>query len=722
MIISNKFRQNAGLILLLSFIFCNKAFAATPIAAIPISTCAELQAISNNLAGDYALINPINCSGFTFKPIGTTSAPFKGRLDGAGLKISNLLIPETNSDGFEGLFGVTSGATILNLILDHVEVDSNYGPSGAGALIGNAIATNVTNVSVTSGMIKNNSSNGMHTGGLVGMLTNKSALNLSSSSIDVTSFAKNGVVGGLVGYVNDASITKSYATGSVSGHMLIGGLVGTLPTGSITQSYATGNVTLSIYDGSSLQLGGLIGSIGASPYSSSYSVSITDCYATGNVNTYGGAGAYIGGLIGYIYNMNHPKVSNSFATGNVAGASYVGGLIGYSDAPMFEIDNSYSAGKVTANAPNVTGGLIARDYSNGKYVYNSYWDIQTSGQTVSSGGIGKTTAEMYQQKTYVNWDFNYTWKINEGTSYPWLAIIKSNVIQIKNCTDLQNINKKLDASYELVSDIDCNGVNFIPIGTSSTFFTGGFNGNGYTLSNLTINQPSQINIGLFGYTQGAHIINVILKNVYVAGKNYVGTLIGYANSTEISGVSSDGQILTSSSSSVGAIGGLVGELYYSSIIGDSMAAVTVNAKSAGDIGGLVGYSYDHSQIINSYAIGNVLGGCVVGGLVGCSSSETNITNSYSTGSVTAMGTQACPSGQAGGLVASQSSTATIVNSYYDIETSGQTHSTGGIGKTTAEMFQKNTYVGWNFDNIWDIEDGKSYPWLKKQIELKKLRT
>jgi len=57
---------------------------------------------------------------------------------------------------------------------------------------------------------------------------------------------------------------------------------------------------------------------------------------------------------------------------------------------------------------------------------------------------------------------------------------------------------------------------------------------------------------------------------------------------------------------------------------------------------------------------------------------------------------------------------TIHNSYWDIETSGQSSSDGGEGKTTAEMKQQATFIGWDFTNIWDIIEGVTYPYLRWQ--------
>jgi len=63
-------------------------------------------------------------------------------------------------------------------------------------------------------------------------------------------------------------------------------------------------------------------------------------------------------------------------------------------------------------------------------VTSSFWDIQTSGQTISAGGTGKTTAEMKTRSTFTDagWDFvgeteNGTediWWILEGKDYPHL--------------------------------------------------------------------------------------------------------------------------------------------------------------------------------------------------------------------------------------------------------------------------------------------------------------
>jgi len=78
-----------------------------------------------------------------------------------------------------------------------------------------------------------------------------------------------------------------------------------------------------------------------------------------------------------------------------------------------------------------TGGLVGTlDYDDPPPVYDSFWDIEISGQTGSCGGIGKTTAEMQNPVTFLaaGWDFvgetangiENIWWILEGQYYPRL--------------------------------------------------------------------------------------------------------------------------------------------------------------------------------------------------------------------------------------------------------------------------------------------------------------
>ena len=200
-------------------------------------------------------------------------------------------------------------------------------------------------------------------------------------------------VGGLVGF-NLGSITNSYATGDVnSDFSFIGGLVG-YNLGSITNSYTTGDVN------GFGHVGGLVG------YFSSGS--ITNSYTTGDVN---GDFAFIGGLVG---RDDDGLITNSHSTGNVGGSEGVGGLVGFNHYGT--TTNSYATGNITGDRN--TGGLVGWNSYYGTII-DSYWDIITSETTTSAGGTGKTTTEMQQQITFIDWDFENIWKITENTTYPF---------------------------------------------------------------------------------------------------------------------------------------------------------------------------------------------------------------------------------------------------------------------------------------------------------------
>ena len=205
-----------------------------------------------------------------------------------------------------------------------------------------------------------------------------------------------------------------------------------------------------------------------------------------------------------------------------------------------------------------------------------------------------------------------------------------------------------------------------------TPFTGTFDGNGYTISNLTITGGGYL--GLFGFLGvGANIYNLGLEAVNVKGAgNSVGALAGCNYGGEI-------------------------------IMNCSTGTVT----GIGSVGGLVGYNLQ-GNITMSYSTSEANGVRKVGGLVG--SNRGSITSSYSTGIVTG-------DENIGGLVGENHEIVTL--SFWNIRTSRQIISAGGEGKTTAEMQTADTFLdaGWDFaeesangtNDIWWILEGQSYP-------------
>jgi hypothetical protein len=90
--------------------------------------------------------------------------------------------------------------------------------------------------------------------------------------------------------------------------------------------------------------------------------------------------------------------------------------VGYNNLDC-TISDCYSTGAVSGTLH--VGGLVG---NNGGNINSSFWDSETSGQTISAGGTGKTTVEMktFSTFTLAGWDFVDAWGIGNGQTYPYL--------------------------------------------------------------------------------------------------------------------------------------------------------------------------------------------------------------------------------------------------------------------------------------------------------------
>lgn len=247
------------------------------------------------------------------------------------------------------------------------------------------------------------------------------------------------------------------------------------------------------------------------------------------------------------------------------------------------------------------------------------------------------------------------------------------IVDISTCDQLQHIDDNTDTEYNhyrLTADIDCSAVeNFVPIGLDSDgwdgdTFKGVFDGQGHTISNVTISSD-QSSVGLFSYTFHATLENLVLTGGSVAVSSgswtgLVGSLVGQAESSTIRNVISDVPVAAYGSWAVGGIVGYadnyIQEDAYDTLITD--CSYTGDVEGSTSVGGIVGAieSYDgmSTTITKSYSTGIVQAGQGAGGIVGstysatfegASEPDTNITisNSYSRAQVEA-------TADAGGIV------------------------------------------------------------------------
>ena len=199
---------------------------------------------------------------------------------------------------------------------------------------------------------------------------------------------------------------------------------------------------------------------------------------------------------------------------------------------------------------------------------------------------------------------------------------------IKTADELQAMENNVNGKYILMNDIDLAGYSWTAVGTSSDVFSGEFNGNGYVIKNLTVNQSGLDYQGLFGRVSHAKISNVGLENVEVKGNTGTGALAGYTDNSDfrncyVDGVSISGGLAT---------GGLTGTLDGGGIQSCYIINGSVTSSSF-NVGGLVGDA--NSGIMDSYSTVDVTGNQRVGGLAG-SFSMGSIKNCYSTGNVSAV--------------------------------------------------------------------------------------
>ncbi len=261
-----------------------------------IYTCSQLQEISSNLSAHYELMDDINCTGFSYTPIGTIGTPFTGSLDGNMQTISHISI---TSGSNIGIFGITSAATIKNLTLHN---NSITGTASAGTITGVANGGTIKNIRADA--TNTVSGSGGNIGGLVGGVESGS-LTVSRVHFDGTVTMSGGAYGGgLIGY-GGSSITleDSYATGTVNGGAAyVGGLLGSQNSGTllIRRSYSAATLA-----GSGLSYGGLIGGFFGGTVENSFSAS----------DLTGSVAANTGGL----YGVGNGTSTNNFFDRHLAG-------------------------------------------------------------------------------------------------------------------------------------------------------------------------------------------------------------------------------------------------------------------------------------------------------------------------------------------------------------------------------------------------------------------
>ncbi len=725
-----------------------------------IKTAEHLANINHYLGADYQDnhylqiadidlgVSPYN-EGQGWIPIGNSSNPFTGSLDGDGYTIANLTID--NYAGTElGLFGRTSEATISNLGVTDVNI---IGHSNTGGLVAVARFTTINNSYVTG-----NFEVRFHGGILAGSFSD----GLIENCFTEGTIAANNP-GGIVGYLTSSTVKNSYnkAHLRITENGAAGGICSTARMSHIENSYSNGQIS----------------------FPGEYGVT--------------------GGLVGIV--LHYVNIINSFWNTETTGVSYsVGGGNRMTTAEMLEVttyenwdfenvwDIGYE-GQTTypwlryLSEPRTESfpELIPPARLNASVVEES--ETELTWQPPSYGNpdlykIFKNGVLYNAVPGNINRYLDREVELFETNSYYIRAVygeeesFRSNLVnaasvpggyaagrgsieepyEIQDAQHLDNVRYNLEAHYIQTSDIDLSGFeSWRPIGGDTRYydrsqpFSGSYDGDGYTISNLSITAWHGYYYGLFGCVgrggSGAVLRNIILENVNIDGYKVAGGLAGIVGSdTKIDNCHSSANIHNRAGYDTSTLrtGGLVGELINSKITNSSSrGSVTGRHNTGGLVGAgssvVIKNSYSSSAVFASDNFGDSFGGFIAsisrnsvvencysrgpvtgsarhtGGFIGRNFHST-LLNCYSTGKVKAIDEANYVGGFSG-----RNHYGTIEQCYWDVNLSGIDHSAGGAGKESEQMrypFEEDTYFAWDFDYVWnydtDLTLNMGYPYLR----------
>lgn len=510
----------------------------------------------------------------------SSSYPFKGRIYGKGKQLAYFATRTTAAEMpyNSGLFARIENARIMDLKMLKVRV---AGRESVGAVAGIAVNSVIDRVDVTGEL-----SGYGFVGGVAGSIKDGTVVSRSSfgdiSVHDEKSITISGTgayAGGIAGYSENSEIAESSSSSYIStafNNSSIGGLVGLAENSKIKDSIHSGTVTAA--SGYNVTAGGIAGGASGSE--------INFCYTDTIIKGSSEIGSYTGGLAGYAGNS---RIVNSSVFGiSVSGADsarVVGSSVGSA------IENTYARNDLLVNYKSVADSNIE--------------------------GIGRKITDMRKSVSFfqnsLSFDFSSSWVFPDYYEFPRLRW--ENVpafTRILTAAELRRMSRDLNGWYVLVKDIDLAEVDELgvdipwsPVGGIDSPFTGRFDGDGKTISNLVLPTGSSEYKGLFGMTSGATIsdLGIVLKinnsleedTTSYSNSFFSGGAAGYALNSKIERVAVKGNMLTSR---------------YKSFTSTTVYSGTVTGRA---LGGYMAHSSFEGNITN---FNGMTAAAYVGGLIG----------------------------------------------------------------------------------------------------------
>jgi len=290
---------------------------------------------------------------------------------------------------------------------------------------------------------------------------------------------------------------------------------------------------------------------------------------------------------------------------------------------------------------------------------------------------------------------------------------------VEDAADLNAVRNNLTAAYKQTANIDLiSYTSWEPIGLP---FSGRYDQNGYYIDNLQINSDFTYH-GLFGVLANAVINNIDVRNASIINTGgptvYVGILAAIMSNVTMLRGKVQGEASCTESTN-GMVGGLCASIENSSVIDQVEVDVTLTGNV---IGGFATFIGSTCTTTNCSAKGRAipLDDSVYsehGGFVFQNYPESTLDNCYAAVSLEATfefayrGGFACANYPTWLEPDPANSNINITSCYFDTDIAGIVSGSIATPKTAAQMKQQATFVGWDFVDIWSINEGVTYPYI-----------
>ena len=401
-------------------------------------------------------------------------------------------------------------------------------------------------------------------------------------------------VGALVGYQaysNQGIKNCAVIGGKIQGRNHVGGLVGYMEESPIQNCYSTCEVVaMSFY------AGGIVGD-------HRVVASIRNCYATGNIS-----GTYSGGIVGVAQDVERCVALGQTVTGTssnrVTDSVRISDVYAWGDMKVNGNTVTYGAANNENGADLVyNGGALSTQFSE-IFANDDAWTYTENGLPILKVVKGEQSSELP------------SWMISDAST-----IYITTAQQLKQLADEVNAgDSKSGKTVLLMNDIDLSVYpNWSPIGTLkpntsqvSYPFSGVFDGQNHTISNLTCTSNTNGYAGLFGNFDGT-VQNLILRDAQITVEGQAAAVVCENYKGQVLNCAMIGGSVKGKS----VAGGVV--CYNRGTVENCYATGDVTSLSGGRIcyaGGVVGYNYREGTVQSCYAAGRVESEEHAGGAVG----------------------------------------------------------------------------------------------------------